>query len=203
MYEQHNSNLLVLISQVFPKGSPLVPDISRGILKVIEGDVMVEIEKKWFGDQVCLNEGSTVSSNNLTFCSFWGLFLITGGASTCVLFISLIEFFYKNWNELRSIDPDKPIWQRVIAWFKYYNRRDLSSYTFQRNKIVDPDSGITVNGRYAASIKSSSGADNSSDRSSISYLSDIDSCLQEEETTSMELPSPLSRDPLVPTEVTS
>ncbi|KAJ6373288.1 hypothetical protein OIU76_027595 [Salix suchowensis] len=36
---------------VFPKGSPLVPDVSRAVLNMTEGDKMKEIENAWFGKQ--------------------------------------------------------------------------------------------------------------------------------------------------------
>lgn len=43
---------------VFPKGSPLVPDISRAILNMVEGDKMKGIQDKWFGDQTsCPDSG--------------------------------------------------------------------------------------------------------------------------------------------------
>ncbi|CAH9118678.1 unnamed protein product, partial [Cuscuta europaea] len=36
---------------VFPKGSPLVPDVSRAILNVTESDAMMKITSKWFGNE--------------------------------------------------------------------------------------------------------------------------------------------------------
>ncbi|XP_072977011.1 glutamate receptor 2.7-like [Typha angustifolia] len=80
----------------FPKGSPLVSDISRGILNITEGNIIIQIEKKWIGNsKVCQNEGSVPSSNSLAFRSFSGLFLVTGVASTCSLLIFLLMFSYK------------------------------------------------------------------------------------------------------------
>jgi glutamate receptor, ionotropic, plant len=79
-----------LFEQAFPKGSPLVPDISRAILNITDGDDIIQIEKKWIGDQNCQNNGSIMESNSLNFLSFWGLFLITGVVSTISLLISII-----------------------------------------------------------------------------------------------------------------
>uniref|UniRef100_A0A803NFK1 Ionotropic glutamate receptor C-terminal domain-containing protein n=1 Tax=Cannabis sativa TaxID=3483 RepID=A0A803NFK1_CANSA len=57
----------------FPKGSPLVPDISRAILKVTEGKKMKDLEEAWFKkDTNCM-----FSSNSLGLESFWGLFLMS------------------------------------------------------------------------------------------------------------------------------
>ncbi|KAF7102402.1 hypothetical protein CFC21_103545 [Triticum aestivum] len=35
----------------FPKRSPVVDDFSRAILKITEGDAIIQIEKKWIGDE--------------------------------------------------------------------------------------------------------------------------------------------------------
>ena len=66
--------------QVFPKGSPLVGDVSRAILKVTEGDEIVGIERKWLG----LDEGACNSLTNafemgsvITWSSLKGVFFIT------------------------------------------------------------------------------------------------------------------------------
>ncbi|XP_018678694.2 glutamate receptor 2.7-like [Musa acuminata AAA Group] len=117
---------------VFPKGSPLVPDVSRAILNLTDGDSILQIERKWFGDQnACLKQGSIISSDNLSFRNFWGLFMITGVVSTCALFIFLLMFLHKNWHELKGIDSNKPIWQRIGSWARYYNNKDMDSYTFR------------------------------------------------------------------------
>jgi glutamate receptor, ionotropic, plant len=79
-----------LFEQAFPKNSPLVPDISRAIINITDGDDLIQIEKKWIGDQNCENKGSITESNGLNFLSFWGLFLITGVVSTISLLISII-----------------------------------------------------------------------------------------------------------------
>ncbi|CAK7354068.1 unnamed protein product [Dovyalis caffra] len=51
----------------FPKGSPLVPDVSRAILNVTEGDRMKQIEDAWFGKQsTCPVSSTSISSNSLS-----------------------------------------------------------------------------------------------------------------------------------------
>ncbi|XP_020587937.1 LOW QUALITY PROTEIN: glutamate receptor 2.9-like [Phalaenopsis equestris] len=48
---------------VFPKGSSLVTDMSRAILNLTESNEMVEIERRWFGDQsTCPKQGSSSNS---------------------------------------------------------------------------------------------------------------------------------------------
>uniref|UniRef100_A0A0E0B397 Ionotropic glutamate receptor C-terminal domain-containing protein n=1 Tax=Oryza glumipatula TaxID=40148 RepID=A0A0E0B397_9ORYZ len=87
----------------FPKRSPLVYDFSRAILSITEGDSIINIEKKWIGDQhACQNDGTIISSSSLNFNSFSGLFLVTGVASTSALLIALVMFLYKNKHRIRN-----------------------------------------------------------------------------------------------------
>uniref|UniRef100_A0A0A9BM83 Solute-binding protein family 3/N-terminal domain-containing protein n=1 Tax=Arundo donax TaxID=35708 RepID=A0A0A9BM83_ARUDO len=66
---------------VFPKGSPLVADVSRAILKVTEGDEIVGIERKWFGDEVACNSQTNAieSGSVITLSSLRGVFYVTMG----------------------------------------------------------------------------------------------------------------------------
>ncbi|VAI89081.1 unnamed protein product [Triticum turgidum subsp. durum] len=81
----------------FPKRSPVVDDFSRAILKITEGDAIIQIEKKWIGDEhACKNDETIISPSSLDFKSFLGLFLVTGVASTSALLITLVMFLYKN-----------------------------------------------------------------------------------------------------------
>ncbi|XP_048140346.1 glutamate receptor 2.7-like isoform X2 [Rhodamnia argentea] len=106
----------------FPKGSPLVPDVSRAILKVMESPEMTLITNAWFrGQDKCSEEDmTTVDSNSLTLDSFKGLFLIAALASTSALFIFLINFFYENRHILASQVPVK---QKVAAIAKTFNEK--------------------------------------------------------------------------------
>jgi len=79
------------------KGSPLVGDISQAILNITGGDTMIQIEKKWIGDQNnCQNVGTISGTDSLTFDSFAGPIIATGVASTTSLVIALITYFCKN-----------------------------------------------------------------------------------------------------------
>ncbi|KAG2635163.1 glutamate receptor 2.9-like isoform X4 [Panicum virgatum] len=66
---------------VFPKGSPLVADVSRAILTVTEGDKIMDIERKWFGgDLVCNSQANAIESASVvTWSSLRGVFFITIG----------------------------------------------------------------------------------------------------------------------------
>ncbi|KAK2986062.1 hypothetical protein RJ640_011503 [Escallonia rubra] len=85
---------------VFPKGSPLVPDVSTAVLSVTEGDKMVQIQKAWFGERTnCPDDASaSLASSSLSLNSFWGLFLIVGVASSIalIIFTSTLVFEHRH-----------------------------------------------------------------------------------------------------------
>lgn len=80
----------------FPKGSPLVHDISRAIAKLREDGELHKIEQTWFQDQsVFEKQESLTKLSILDFYSFRGLFLITGTSLTLALIIFYV-FLIKN-----------------------------------------------------------------------------------------------------------
>ncbi|CAL9061805.1 unnamed protein product [Musa banksii] len=97
---------------VFQKGSPLVADVSRAILKVTQGDKMVEIKRKWFGDRpTCSSQQDNLSSMRLNFRNFWGLFLISG----LVSITALAYFVYNNPYEAKEV---MAMMQQTIVYIK-------------------------------------------------------------------------------------
>ncbi|WOL19711.1 hypothetical protein Cni_G28513 [Canna indica] len=131
---------------VFPRGSPLVPDISRAILNVTEGEKMTQIEKAWFGGEPtsCPSQGNNFSSSSLAFRSFGGLFLITGVVSTLALLIFLAKFIYQEWVELKAAACEQSsLWKKMVAVLKHYHdvNRPLPSPTFKRDDLAHLDSG--------------------------------------------------------------
>lgn len=89
---------------LFPKGSPLTPDVSRAILKLKEDEAMLRISRKWFGNGEGCNssDGTLVTSKSLNLDSFKGLFLIAGLSSLFSLAIFLSIFLYENRHIWRS-----------------------------------------------------------------------------------------------------
>lgn len=90
--------------QAFPKGSPLLPDVSRQILKLKEDDKMLFITKKWLGEEEGCSSpgGAVIASESLTLDSFRGLFLIAGLSSSSALVVYLCVFMYDNRGILTS-----------------------------------------------------------------------------------------------------
>ncbi|KAG8380246.1 hypothetical protein BUALT_Bualt07G0173300 [Buddleja alternifolia] len=110
----------------FPKGSPLVSDVSRAILNVTEGQKMDRISKKWFGEEdgCPSSDGQVITSESLTLDSFKGLFLIAGLSSSSALAIFLCGFLYENRVIFAS---DASIRQKLSALFRVFDEEKDSS----------------------------------------------------------------------------
>ncbi|KDP34698.1 hypothetical protein JCGZ_10903 [Jatropha curcas] len=127
--------------QVFPRGSPLTADVSRAILKVIEGDKSKEIEEKWFGKQVtCPDRSNSVPSNRLGLNSFWGLFLIAGVASLLSLIIYMAMFIHKNRGILITSDSNASLWSRILELLRIFKQKDFRSHTCRKSDENEPSS---------------------------------------------------------------
>ncbi|KAG5538083.1 hypothetical protein RHGRI_025240 [Rhododendron griersonianum] len=117
----------------FPKGSSLVPDISRAVLNVTEQNVMTRIEKGWLGEGATCAEqdGARVTSDSLTLDSFKGLFIVAVVASFSALILFLSIFLYENWDTFTS--NDSSIREKLIAMAKTFDEeKDNSSYASKR-----------------------------------------------------------------------
>ncbi|KAJ8758661.1 hypothetical protein K2173_000382 [Erythroxylum novogranatense] len=124
---------------VFPKGSPLVSDVSRAILGVTEGETMKKIEEKWFGKEAnCPDPSTSLSSNSLGIESFWGLFLIAGVASVLALLVFLAMFIHEQWDVIMPAES-RSLRQRSIKLCSNFYNRDLSAHTMRRNEVNDSE----------------------------------------------------------------
>ncbi|XP_047962186.1 glutamate receptor 2.9-like [Salvia hispanica] len=85
----------------FTKGSPLVSDVSRGIIKLIADKEYLRISEKWVGQA---GNGTRTSHNSLDVASFGGLFLIAGLSSILALLIFSFNFLRENRVLLASTD---------------------------------------------------------------------------------------------------
>ncbi|TVU12247.1 hypothetical protein EJB05_45882, partial [Eragrostis curvula] len=87
----------------FPKGSPLVPDLSKAIVNLTEGCEGFQIQKKWFGATTPDFGSSDTDSVRLSLRSFRGLFIVNGFALCIMLVINLPNFIRTNQTELRNL----------------------------------------------------------------------------------------------------
>ncbi|CAK9140334.1 unnamed protein product [Ilex paraguariensis] len=109
---------------VFPIGSPLVPDISRAVLNVTEGDKMLEIEKKWLEKQAnCPNPSDLASTNSLGLESFWFPFFFIAFVSISALIVFLATFLHKHRDVFTCSDPETSWWEKFVELAKRFGIR--------------------------------------------------------------------------------
>ncbi|XP_078437575.1 glutamate receptor 2.8-like [Wolffia australiana] len=126
---------------VFPKGSPLVPDLSLALLRLGEGDRILEIEKRWFGDlSSCGNNESTLTSDRLNMAMFWVLFLITGLSSTFAVIGSLICFLHGKRRQLLERNPGERLMQKVVSVANTFDEKSVKSTGVRQRKITEMSS---------------------------------------------------------------
>ncbi|XVE78212.1 hypothetical protein DITRI_Ditri13aG0126500 [Diplodiscus trichospermus] len=108
---------------VFPKGSPLIPDLSREIAKLRESGKLELLENAWFKSQTSLTSSKDIVDNvkPLTPTNFGGLFLISGVLSVVpfLMFqISLLPQYLhgvRNWMMNRVM-----VWRQVHLFMKNF-----------------------------------------------------------------------------------
>ncbi|KAL8531418.1 hypothetical protein ACS0TY_008137 [Phlomoides rotata] len=77
----------------FPKGSPLVPDISKVIAELREEGELLKMEKKWFSSHVSLTSEESEAPNKanpLSKENFLGLFLISAISISIAILILIV-----------------------------------------------------------------------------------------------------------------
>ncbi|XP_047328808.1 glutamate receptor 2.8-like [Impatiens glandulifera] len=123
---------------VFPINSPLVNDISKGILSVAEEDEMMEIENKWFnkGNGDCKDSSTSLSSNSLGLDSFRGLFLIALTASFLALLVYIIIFIYEQ-RHFFSSSYEGSLWNKIVLLIRHFDKKDYHSYTVRKSEFGD------------------------------------------------------------------
>ncbi|KAK2969963.1 hypothetical protein RJ640_008303, partial [Escallonia rubra] len=107
---------------VFPRGSPLVSDVSRAVIKIIDNMAGYI--------PTCTGPENTVASNSISLESFAGLFGITGGVTVICLLLFLVIYLLKN----RGLLQRSSLWSSLCAMCRHFDQRDVSSYPFSRNK---------------------------------------------------------------------
>lgn len=123
--------LFILTLQVFPKGSPLIPDFSQAILNLTDGEKIMNIQDKWIKNETNCKDTEKFYSNSLGLGSFWILFLIVGVVSMFALLIFTISFFQKHKQVLVSTDSRVSKWKTIRTMFKIFNEKEPISRTFE------------------------------------------------------------------------
>ncbi|KAK3133383.1 hypothetical protein QOZ80_6AG0535850 [Eleusine coracana subsp. coracana] len=92
-----------------PKGSPLLGDISKAMLSIVEGETINQIGKKWIGYPDKKNSDlSTSVPEKLTTARFKPLFMLSVVVSTSSLLIAVMIYLYeKNNGQMSKMQCDK------------------------------------------------------------------------------------------------
>ncbi|KAK1276943.1 Glutamate receptor 2.9 [Acorus gramineus] len=132
---------------VFPKGSPIVPDVSRAILNVTEEDWMQSL---YDNHTTCAVRDK--EANSLNFGRFRGLFLLTGVTSTMALIIFVVGFLYPHRHAFSALHRGS-FARRFHDIVKEFDQKDPSSHAFRkaepprelvrRSSRVYPESNMT------------------------------------------------------------
>ncbi|MCL7043376.1 hypothetical protein MKW94_018083 [Papaver nudicaule] len=112
-------------SFVFPKGSPLGPDISRQILKLRENGATKRIKQGFIRStsKITCQENNTLgSSTSLKLESFWVLFRITGGSVLFAILVFLVMFLWENVQILA--DSNTTVLQKFVNLLNEFNKYD-------------------------------------------------------------------------------
>ncbi|XVE78215.1 hypothetical protein DITRI_Ditri13aG0126800 [Diplodiscus trichospermus] len=114
----------VNFGQVFPKGSQLVPDISREIARLRESGKLELLENAWFKSQTSLTfKDNADDVNPLTLRNFGGLFLISGVLSVVAFLIFQIPLLPQYLHSLRNWMMNRVmVWRQVHLFVKNFRR---------------------------------------------------------------------------------
>ncbi|KAL6212676.1 hypothetical protein ACLB2K_017894 [Fragaria x ananassa] len=129
---------------VFPKRSPLLPDVSQAVLNVTGGEKIMNIENSWFKKNSKCHDltNPRVSSNRLDFESFRVLFFTTLVASGVVLILYIVRFSYKYSDVWRS-ETSTP--RRIQAMLKIFYEIDpsRSNRMPESSRLLGQNSNLT------------------------------------------------------------
>lgn len=120
--------------QAFTRGSPLVSDVSRGIVKLTASKEISRISEKWVGEAA--SNGTRITSNNsLDVASFEGLFLIAGLSSTLALLVFSFNFLHENRLLLTSTDSTMEKLRGLARAFVMGKDKPLSPKTSMSRQV--------------------------------------------------------------------
>ncbi|GAV64037.1 Lig_chan domain-containing protein/SBP_bac_3 domain-containing protein/ANF_receptor domain-containing protein, partial [Cephalotus follicularis] len=120
---------------VFPKGSLLLPDVTKALLQVSESGKQRELENDMLTSDKCVgldqdDEISSLSPNN-----FWVLFILSGGTSTAALIIFVV---HRKWKFKEPFFVHTNLWMLMLAVIRHWG---LQKRRFSR-KIGDVENPI-------------------------------------------------------------
>ncbi|KAL8458833.1 hypothetical protein ACS0TY_036368 [Phlomoides rotata] len=131
---------------VFPEGSPLVADISRAIIELMDNGRISEIKGRWISDS-CSEDGVQPShyadQSTIKLESFKILFAVTGGITATCLVVYLASYLYKNRGFVQRISSSGATTRaKIRAMCKHFDQRDPKSFRVSRRGNGDGDQTV-------------------------------------------------------------
>ncbi|GKV26093.1 hypothetical protein SLEP1_g35446 [Rubroshorea leprosula] len=123
---------------VFPRGSPLVADVSRAILNVTESFRTGDIENAWKKQTNCPDSSTLDSSKSLSLASFWGLFIITYSTSVFAFSYHLAKALYE------QRDVGISFWRRILQVLGNSDQKDLTLQTVRQRRLEEEDNNVEI-----------------------------------------------------------
>jgi ionotropic glutamate receptor len=109
------------MTQMFQKGSPLVRDVSKAILELLQKGELKKLEDIWLNPtNVCSNNLNSKNTESLKLGSFWILYVISGATSTICFLVSTIHSLKSRQTanddaqESSGTQNDVSRWKRVV-----------------------------------------------------------------------------------------
>ncbi|KAH0674824.1 hypothetical protein KY284_025911 [Solanum tuberosum] len=153
--------ILTVFGQAFQRDSPLAIDLSTAILQLSENGELQRIHDKWLSNKECSSQNNQVDDTRLSLSSFWGLYVICGGACA----VALVVFICKVYCQFLRYDPETEEPEISEPESARSSRRSLQSRSFKDLMgFVD---------KREAEIKDMLKRKNSDNKKQISHSSDV------------------------------
>lgn len=110
-------------------------DISRAILNITESKTMMEIEKKWLGNESrCSSPDASFSSNSLALENFWGLFMLVGIVALSAFIFCVVTFLHQNWHVVNQ--PHSTTQTKILHLIRKFFDKDPTYHAFNSTEIA-------------------------------------------------------------------
>ncbi|GAB4827036.1 hypothetical protein Ancab_033916 [Ancistrocladus abbreviatus] len=108
----------------FQKGSPIVADVSKAILRLAETGVLKALEDKWFSPSVeCAASSTDNDVESLSIQGFWVLYLFSGASSTTCFLLFLTRLLKDYTKEITSpSNVNNTFREQLTRLWRYYDR---------------------------------------------------------------------------------
>ncbi|KAL7100369.1 hypothetical protein ACP275_09G142000 [Erythranthe tilingii] len=128
---------------VFPKGSPLVADVSRAIIKLTDNHNVSTTTKKWIQKTCSKYDPSTEPWKRIELKKFKLLFGITAGITGTCLVVFLATYLYENKDYVQRVSSSNATaWSKLRSISMHFDRRDPRSFRGSGEFNMSPNRNV-------------------------------------------------------------